>query len=452
MKSFLCALIAGIVFVTPAVYAAQVKGVEIFTELDRPYVLSDEEQSVVLKVGLRAQADSVNTERLPLNVAIVLDKSGSMGSDQKMEKAKQGVYEIIERLNEGDIISVVVYDNYPRVLIPAQPLENKAEIIKFISQIYPSGSTALYAGIELGAEELRKHISDYCLSKIILLSDGLANVGPQSSEELASLGLRLELEDMIISTIGVGLDYNEDLMTALAQESGGNSYFAKDSGELPRIFAEEINEAKTYVAKDIKVRIDTSEGVEPLDIIGRAGEVGDKYFNAEISALYGKNEKYALFEMKVPKAVHGVSKTVANVRIEYTDTSTGKIITREQKVNIQYHKDANFVFSKEDKGMLKETTLTKTSEIKNQAIKLADEGKFKEAADYIGAQSAALEKVALRCNNDKDVQAEAKRCSWLSGNIFSNKGLSRVLRKSVVSESYSQTNQQYYDPGKERKQ
>ena len=118
---------------------------------------------------------------------------------------------------------------------------------------------------------------------------------------------------------------------------------------------------------------------------------------------------------------------------------------------MQYRKNADFVFSKENKSILKETALTKTSEIKNQAIKLADEGKFDAAADYLGGQAATLEKVAKQCNNDKDIKAESKRCNWLSENIFSNKGFSRVLRKSVVSESYSQTNQQYYDPGREKK-
>jgi len=376
MKRFLYTLVVSIVFTINGVIGAQAGNVKVSANLDRPYLLADEEQSVVLKVGLSAEGDSARGERPPLNIAIVLDKSGSMGSDQKMENAKQGVFEIIERLNEGDIISVVVYDTYPRVLIPAQVLKDKSEVINLVSQIYPSGSTALYGGIELGAEELRKHMSDYCLNKIVLLSDGLANVGPQSTEDLASLGRMLSEEDVLVSTIGVGLDYNEDLMTALAETSGGNSYFAKDSYELPKIFAEEINEAKTIVAKNIKVYIDTEKGIEPLGVIGRRGEVGDKYFETQINALYGKNEKYALFEMKIPKAAHGTTKTVADIRIEYTDPATGKIIKSSQKINVQYHKDADFVFSKEDKNILKQTALTKTSEIKNQAIKLADEGKY----------------------------------------------------------------------------
>jgi len=451
MKKILYTLIVSIIFTINAASTAQAGGVKVSANLDRPYLLADEEETVVLKVGLSAEQESTKRERLPLNIAIVLDKSGSMGSDQKIEKAKQGVFEIIERLNEGDIISVIVYDNSPRVLIPAQALNDKSELINLVSQVYASGSTALYGGIELGAEELRKHMSDYCLNKIILLSDGLANVGPQSTEDLASLGRMLNEEGVLVSTIGVGLDYNEDLMTALAEASGGNSYFARDSYELPKIFAEEINEAMTVVAKNIKVYIDTEKDIKPLDIIGRPGEVGDKYFESQINALYGKNEKYALFEMQVPKAAHGVSKAVANVRVEYTDPSTGKVVRSSQKIKVQYHKDAGFISSKEDKNILKEAALTKTSEIKNQAIKLADEGKYGAAADYLNKQSSTLEKVASQCNNDKDVQAEAKRCNWLSGNIFSNKGFSRVLRKSVVSESYSQTSQQYYDPGKERK-
>jgi Ca-activated chloride channel family protein len=451
MKKILYVLTAAFIFVGAGAFAAKADTIKVSASLDRPYVLAGEDQDVVLKVGLIPEQGST-VERLPINIAIVLDKSGSMGSDQKMEKAKQGVFEIVQRLNEGDVISVIVYDNCPRVLIPAQVLKDKAQIINLVSQIYPSGSTALYGGVELGAEELRKHANDYPLNKIILLSDGLANVGPQSTGELIDLGRVLSDEDIIVSTIGVGLDYNEDLMTALAQESGGNSYFAKDSYELVKIFTEEINEAMTIVAKNIKIYVDAESDVEPLDIIGRRGEVKDKYFESQINALYGKNEKYALFEMRAPKGSHGATKALACVRVEYINPATGKVVKTSQKISVQYHRDADFILQKENKDILKEAALTRTSEIKNRAIKLADEGKYDAAANYLSSQSATLEKVASQCNNDKDIVKEAKRCEWLSGNIFSNKGFSRVLRKSVVSESYSQTNQQYYDPGKERKQ
>jgi len=451
MKKALYSLIAGILFSICAVSAAEAGNVRVSANLDKPYLLAGEEETVVLKVGLSAEPGNDKIERPPINIAVVLDKSGSMGSEQKIERAKEGVFEIIERLNEGDILSVVVYDTYPRVLIPAQPVKDKSGIINMVSGIYASGSTALYGGIELGADELRKYASDYCLNKVVLLSDGLANVGPQSTEDLASLGRTLSSEGVIVSTIGVGLDYNEDLMTALAQESGGNSYFARDSYELPKIFAEELNEAMTIAARNINLYVDTEKGVEPMGVIGRMGEAGDKYFKAQINALYGKNEKYALFEMKVPKATHGASRQVADVRVEYTDPATGKIVRSSQKISVQYSKDADFVFSKEDKSILKETALTKTSQIKNKAIKLADEGKYDAAASYLSEQSSTLEKVASQCNNDKDVKEEAKHLNWLSGNISSNKGFSKVLRKSVVSESFSQVNQQAYDPGKERK-
>ncbi|MDD4955045.1 MAG: hypothetical protein PHP17_03280, partial [Candidatus Omnitrophica bacterium] len=204
-------------------------------------------------------------------------------------------------------------------------------------------------------------------------------------------------------------------------------------------------------ARNINVYIDTQNGAKPLGLIGRKGEVSEKYLKTEISALYGKNEKYALFEMQIPKALDGASKQVANVRVEYTDPVTGKTIKTLQKISVQYSKNSNLVVSRQDSSILKETALTKTSEIKDKAIKLADEGKYDAAADYLNQQSATLEKVAKQCNNDKDVKQEAERCSWLSGNIFSNKGFSRELRKSVVSEAYSQTNQQQYAPGKERK-
>ncbi|MDD4955926.1 MAG: VWA domain-containing protein, partial [Candidatus Omnitrophica bacterium] len=221
MKKILYSAIAAAAVLAGVVSYAQAANVKVSANLDKPYVLAGEDETVVLKVGLSAEPGVEKTKRPPINIAVVIDKSGSMSSDGKIEKAKEGVYRVIEQLNEGDVISIIVYDTYPSVLVYAQPVRGKSALINMVSQIYPSGSTALYGGIELGAQELRKYASDYSLNKIVLLSDGLANVGLQSTEDLANLGRALGDEGFIVSTVGVGLDYNEDLMTSLARESGG---------------------------------------------------------------------------------------------------------------------------------------------------------------------------------------------------------------------------------------
>ncbi|MGD9141961.1 MAG: VWA domain-containing protein, partial [bacterium] len=213
--------------------------VSVFSEVDKPVVLAGSDERVVIKVGLKGLTMPVMPDRLPLNLAIVLDRSGSMRHYDKMENARLGAIEIIERLSEEDIISLIVYSDRPQVIVPAQPVRDKQALIEIVSGIYAGGSTALYGGVAYGAGQVRRNMSWEYVNRVILLSDGLANVGPSSTGALASLGRQLESEGITVTTIGVGLDYNEDLMTALAAESGGNAYFASTGRELPTIFAEE---------------------------------------------------------------------------------------------------------------------------------------------------------------------------------------------------------------------
>ncbi|MBU2102167.1 MAG: VWA domain-containing protein, partial [Candidatus Omnitrophica bacterium] len=300
--------------------------VKVYADVDKPIILAGSDERVVLKVGLLPQDDS-RQKRLFLNIAVVLDKSGSMASNQKIENAKRGVIEIIQRMEKGDIFALITYDTHPRLLIPAQVIEDKDSLIDYVWSITAGGSTALYGGVELGAIQVRRHLGAQYLNRVVLLSDGLANVGPQNTQDLAQLGNRLSREGITVSTIGLGLDYNEDLMAALAQEGEGNFYFSRNSDELPMIFAEEIGEAATLLAQNINVAIECADGVAPSAILGRKGAVHQQSMSADINSLYGKNEKYALFEMRPPQGEDGKTITLATVKVEYHDPFTKKRVT-----------------------------------------------------------------------------------------------------------------------------
>jgi Ca-activated chloride channel family protein len=424
--------------------------VKVYANVDKPVVLAWRDGRVVIKVGLSGIEEHFRPKRMPLNVAVVLAKSGSMRSGGKMENAKRGAIEIVERLNRGDIFSLVVYDSRPRVIIPAQHVRDKEWLINTISRIYAGGSTALYGGVTYGAGEVREHMSWKYINRIILLSDGLANVGPQSTEELAYLGRSLGDEGITVSTIGVGLDYNEDLMTALAGTSGGNAYFASTSGELPRIFAEEIGEAMTVVARDVRIFINCGKGVRPVAVIGREGEISDQNMSVTVGELYGKNDKFALFEVEVPSDEAGRNLEVAQVAVEYADPYTNETRRDERRVTVTYAGDEKVVQEKQDKEIVKDAALTRTSEVRMQAVGLADKGDYKAAADLMKLNALELEKVAQECDNDEEVLKESISCEAMSRSISTNEGLTRGGRKSEINKAFSQITQQGYVSDEEK--
>jgi Ca-activated chloride channel family protein len=430
--------------------------VRVYADVDKPLVLGDRTERVVVRVGLEGLRVPVMAKRVPLNVAVILDKSGSMASDFKMENAKRGAIEIVERLAEEDIFSLVIYDTHARVLVPAQRIEDKEVLIRTISRIHAGGNTALYDGVTLGASQIRRNLCWEYVNRIILLSDGLANVGPQSTEDLAYLGRSLGDEGITVTTIGVGLDYNEDLMTALAARSGGNSYFASSGHELPRIFAEEIGEAMTVVARDIQIRVRCPEGLKPIGLIGRDGDVIGQTMSTSVGELYGENQKFALFEVEVPEGEVGEHLDIAQVSVEYADPFTNERRQDDMNVRVAYGGDEEAVRDEANREVVKEAALARASEAKREAVRLADEGAIGAAADVLKANALSLEKVAQECDNDAEMLEEALKCGTISSDITLNEGFTKYQRKRVVNQIHTQTTQQGFvsdddDEDKEKK-
>ncbi len=124
-------------------------------------------------------------KRSPVNVAIVIDRSGSMLGD-KIQNARRAAIQAIDRLRDDDIVSVVAYDTGVEVLVPATRASDREEIKRRIETIKADGNTALFAGVSKGAAEVRKFRDDKYVNRVILLSDGLANIGPASPSNSAS--------------------------------------------------------------------------------------------------------------------------------------------------------------------------------------------------------------------------------------------------------------------------
>ncbi len=410
--------------------------IKVFAEPDRPVVEADSEDSTaVVKVGLYAD-DMPPAKRLPLNLAVVLDKSGSMGSYDKIENAKRGAMDIVSRLNQDDIFSLIVYDSQPRVLIPAQRVKDTDYLIGLIQDIEAGGSTALYGGVSFGGAQVRKNLSSRYINRIILLSDGLANVGPQTTEEVVRLGRSLSAEGITVSTIGLGLDYNEELMTGLARESDANHYFVENSDSLPEIFSQEIGQAMTLVARDIKINFECLGGVQPGAVIGRKGRVKGESMEAGIKDLYGTSQKYALFEIRLPRGSDGQVLKAARVSIEFQNPASGETVRKTQDVNLRYSSDQKYVRTNINKAVSKDIALTKAAVYKEEALKFSRQGDYRQAAEAFSQGQGVLEKSAQVCDNDRELITAAQENQQLSQDVIDNQGLTLLQYKETEASSF----------------
>ncbi len=193
---------------TAAIFGALALSSNIFASqaslsagLTKSVIEADKKQLVHLKVGLTGFMLEGERKRVPVNVALVIDRSGSMAGE-KLERAKEAAIAALERLNADDIVSVVLFDETVDVLIPATKLTDKESVRAAIRTVVVRGGTALFAGVSKGAAEVRKFHDKGRINRVILLTDGQANVGPSSPSEIGSLGESLRKENISVTTLG----------------------------------------------------------------------------------------------------------------------------------------------------------------------------------------------------------------------------------------------------------
>ena len=258
-----------------------------------------EKQQAWMRVGLKGFHLQKTAERAPINVAIVLDRSGSM-QGEKIQRAREAAIGALDLLRSDDIVSIIAYDSDVNVLVPATKLTDKEHVANIIRAIQPGGNTALFGGVSKGAAEVRKFMDEKRVNRVILLSDGLANVGPSSPGELGDLGTSMKKENISVSTLGLGLGYNEDLMVQLAGKSGGNHQFIENASELAGIFRREFDDVLSVVAQTVDVKIEIPEGIRPVRVLGNSADINGQSVITRLSQVYSDQQKHVVIEVEIP--------------------------------------------------------------------------------------------------------------------------------------------------------
>ncbi len=222
---------------------------------------------VYMDIELRPQ-EIVSTSRVPLNVALVIDKSGSMSSAGKIDYAREAAKSIIDQLETYDRVSIVTFDSNVQVLMNSTTVTDPARIKRVIDGIRTGSNTALHGGMTTGAAQVRSYYNAEFLNRVIVLSDGKANVGPSSNSELAQAARSLGNEGISVTAMGLGLDYNEDSMTAIADASGGNYYFIESADQMAYQFSQEINGMMRVCALQTTLTFTTAPGVRVEQVYG----------------------------------------------------------------------------------------------------------------------------------------------------------------------------------------
>jgi Ca-activated chloride channel family protein len=253
----------------------------------------------VLLLAKAPQAPGTQRVRSPLNLAIVIDRSGSM-SGHPLAEAKRCAQMIIDGLQASDRASLLVYDTVVEVLVPPRPVEDREVFRRALAEVDSRGSTDLHAGWLTGAEQAGRGLGQDVLSRVLLLSDGCANHGITEVAAIARQCGEMAEAGVSTSTYGLGGSFNEELMTAMARAGQGNAYYGQTADDLADPFREELDLLSALCARGLRLSLAPAPGVR-VEVQNRyRTDAGGRVLLPDLA--YGA-EAWALLRLTVPQAV-----------------------------------------------------------------------------------------------------------------------------------------------------
>ncbi|HEX8688193.1 MAG TPA: VWA domain-containing protein, partial [Pyrinomonadaceae bacterium] len=230
--------------------------------------VSAAEPEAVLQVGFSTALASDRRQLPPVNLSLVIDRSGSMADADKLSRVKEALLTLVTQLRETDTLALVVFDSEAQVLRPARAVGDREEVRRLIRGLEPGSSTNIHAGLMLGYREALKNFDRGATNRVVLLTDGIANQGVTDPAQIARESLSFNDRGVDLSTIGVGLDLNKDLLRELAKSGRGLFHFVADAQDIEKVFLKEVQSLVAPVATEPDLEVEYGPGLELAHVYG----------------------------------------------------------------------------------------------------------------------------------------------------------------------------------------
>ncbi|MBA4159543.1 MAG: VWA domain-containing protein, partial [Gemmatimonadetes bacterium] len=340
--------------------------------------------------------------RVPLNLSIVLDRSGSMAGE-KLAAARDAATLLVRRLHPEDVVSVVTYDDEVQTVAPPASGRQQRQLAHKIRSIRSGGTTNLSGGWSRGRDLVAVKQRSDGMNRVLLLTDGLANVGIQDAVSLASICRQAREAGISTTTIGFGADFDEHMLRAMADAGGGHAYYIENPDQAAGIFEEEIEGLLSAVAANVKLTI-RSHGA------ARVSRILDSYPQTpasdalifDLGDVYAREAKTALVEFSVPAAAQAGETLIAEFTVVADLIHPGTEVERRE-ISIPVRMKLTEEGTK-DPEIEREMLLAETAHIREQA--LADQARGDHASSHRRLASFAQHLRGVASPGDRELSEE----------------------------------------------
>lgn len=362
---------------------------------DKVHLGGDGTVTLALTLGAGRVEESTVEGPKPLDMVVVLDRSGSMADAGKLDNATGAILGLLSRLSESDRFALVSYSDQVQThcgLVPMTP-SNRAMLEGVVRAIQPSGSTNLGAGLQEGLQLLTKAAPIGRVARLILISDGLANRGIIDPSVLADMASVAPHKAFAVSSIGVGLDFNEHLMTAIADKGSGSYYFMESASAFAEVFHKEFRRSRTIAAASLEIHVPLSPGVALVNASGYPIEVRDGYALFRPGDLISGESRKLFITLRIPTTGEKAW-DIGPVSVHYLSNDQSHTTAMSEPLRVACVSDAGEALASIDKTEWEEKVIKEDYNLLREDVATAlKEGKREEAMNRIEVYSARQQAV-----------------------------------------------------------
>ncbi|MFY2557675.1 vWA domain-containing protein [Corallococcus terminator] len=351
------------------------------SRLSHPYVPAGSSE-VFATVDLTG-AEVPGSKRRPVNLALVIDRSGSM-SGYKLAQAKQAARHLVGLLRDEDRLAIVHYGSDVKSLPSAQATAAQRErMLQYVDGIWDDGGTNISAGLSAGRYQLSTAQEGFGVNRLILLSDGQPTEGVTDDEGLTRQVRELRATGITVSAIGVGTDFNEDLMQGFAEYGAGAYGYLEDAGQLAALFQKDLQQASTTVARDVTLTFTLPTGTVLGEVLGyNANQSGNQVMVALPNFSAGQLERVVVRLSTTGDSV-GQTVRVTDLKLNYTDLIRNVGVENGAALSAVVTDRQEEIVAKQDKDATVYAVRARSAQNLKKAAEALSDGRREEAKSYI---------------------------------------------------------------------